>query len=174
MRYRVPRKMRRQVARESWFPSSAIRSTCREDGTLAGCPGQSRVGLPSVGYAYFSKHVADESSFGIRRPQPALCRWNRGLETRTWPSRPFVPASFMPAERRFDDYGDGRSTATRVVKPAVHWHEASGAVMLISRRWLLLDKPAGGLWMNWIVRQSISFWSGSASRVDYAFSSLLR
>ena len=56
-------------------------------------------------YAYFSKHVADESSFGIRRPQPALCRWNRGLETRTWPSRLFVPAGFMPAERRFDDYG---------------------------------------------------------------------
>jgi len=34
-------------------------------------------------YAYFSKHVANESSFGIPRPQPALCRWNRGLETRT-------------------------------------------------------------------------------------------
>ena len=32
-----------------------------------------------------------------------------------------------------------------------------GAMMLISRRWLLLDKPAGSLWIDWIVRQSTLF-----------------
>jgi len=118
------------------------------------------VGFFSVWYRdvyRFSKHLGDESSFGIRRPQPALCRWNRGLETRTWPSRLFVPAGFMPAERRFDDYGDGGSTfnascQTRsplargqwgcdnklrvhlVPKPSDHWHRASGADGLLSRQ----------------------------------------
>ena len=41
----------------------------------------------------------------------------------------FVAAGFMPAERGFDDYtATVDLQSTRVLKPAVHWHEASGAV----------------------------------------------
>jgi hypothetical protein len=52
------------------------------------------------------------------------------------------------------------------------WREFSTASIfatrgIIAKRWLLLALPAGGLWMNWIVRPSISYWSRIASRVDH-------
>ncbi|GEM_PF-2464152 len=46
--YRVPGKMRRQVARESSFRQSASRSRCSEGEMRAVCPGLCKVGLASV------------------------------------------------------------------------------------------------------------------------------
>jgi len=70
-----------------------------------------------------------DSGIGFWRPRPALRRWDRGLKTKNDSISPLRP---HPASCRWNA---GLATPTKrldtsqpVSKPAVHWHEASGAV----------------------------------------------